>query len=166
MKEIPLTQNKVALIDDEDYESLSRFKWFARWDGHNWYAGRKIRRPDGERRTVFMHKEIIGTTTSIKIDHKDGDGLNNTRHNLRPATTQQNNCNNRIRRDNTSGYKGVNLRKEKHCRKWQASIRVNRKRKHLGYYDTPQEAALAYDVAARELFGEFARTNFSQGTQQ
>jgi len=91
----------------------------------------------------------------LSIDHVDGNGLNNQKANLRVASHAENCANRRINRNNTSGFKGVSKNKER----WQAYIRVAYRQIHLGYFDTPEEAAEAYDRAAIAYFGEFAKTN-------
>lgn len=158
MRGIPLTQGKVAIVDDEDYERLSSYKWCA-WRRSNcapWYAVRDVLLGDGKRATVRMHREILGLSPGRvpDVDHRNGDGLDNKRHNLRTATHSQNMANGRPHRDNHSGFKGVCW-----CRrdnKWRARIAVNRKEIHLGRFDTLEAAAGAYCLAAERHFGDFA----------
>lgn len=153
MKAIPLTQGKVALVDDSDYEALSKFKWCAiRSRSNAYYAVRR----DGKRR-MFMQVFLIGTSP---VDHRDGDGLNNQRNNLRPATQSQN-CQNRRPRSHTSRFKAVWLRRD--SGKWQSGIRVKGKLINLGCFSSEIEAAKAYDAAAVKHFGVFALTNLSLG---
>jgi hypothetical protein len=155
MKTIPLTQGKVALVDDEDYEWLSRWKWYAILNGHTWYAARKD--CSGDRpRAVSMHRQIMGEPEG-KVDHIDGDGLNNQRGNLRLATDPQNLWNSRKRRG-SSKFKGVYWTKRN--KRWRAAITHLGVKKHLGYFDSEEAAARAYDRAAKEFFGPFARLNF------
>lgn len=156
MKTIELSQGKVAVVDDEDFEWLSQWKWCAVRNHHTFYAIRKERLADGKRQTVRMHREIMNVEAGIKVDHKDGDGLNNTRNNLRAATNQQNLWNRLLPSHNTSGYKGIYRVKSK----WRAEIKVNGTKKSLGYFSSAEEAARQYDVVAKELHGEFARLNF------
>lgn len=153
MKVIPLTQGQVALVDDADYESLSKFKWRAYRDHNTFYAMRNTPRPN--RRYVRMHQEITGLK---KVDHADGNGLNNQRHNLRAASHNENMWNRRLQQNNTSGFKGVYF--SKRDQKWKAQIRFQRQRIHLGYFLTAEEAAKAYDAAALKHFGKFAAPNF------
>lgn len=153
MKEIPLTQGKVALIDDEDFELVSQYKWHAHKNKNVFYARSSM---DGE--NILLHRFILNTPDGIEIDHKDRDGLNCTRENMRLATHTQNNANRGMLRNNTSGYRGVRFYKASGS--WQSAISVNAVHKHLGYFDSPIEAARAYDEAAHELFGEFAQLNF------
>jgi len=158
MKEIPLTKGMVAIVDDEDYEGLIRYKWgaFHRRTGNCWYAFTKI-----NRKNVFMHNLILGSLPHQDIDHVDLNGLHNTRDNLRPGSRSQNMANRGSTVANTSGYKGV--WKKNIGRPWEAGIKVNYRTVYLGTFDTPQEAAAAYDKAAIHHFGEFALTNAMLG---
>jgi HNH endonuclease/AP2 domain len=143
---------QVALVDDEDYDALSRYRWTLKRCRGNVYA-----------QAVFvMHRFILGTPDG-QIDHVDGDGLNNQRSNLRLATAAQNAQNRRTRSDNGSGYKGV-TQSRSHGRpidRWIARIGTG-KRSYLGSFSTPEDAAIAYDEAARSAYGDFARTNFEE----
>lgn len=111
----------------------------------------------GTRRTVSLHRVIAERAGIVsradEVDHVDGNGLNCQRGNLRPATSAQNKQNQGRHRDNATGIKGVSRRRGK----WRAQITANGKRQHLGDFETPQEAAVAYQKAAKEAFGEFAR---------
>lgn len=153
-KEIPLTQGKVALVDAQDYERVMQFNWAAVFDGWTWYAITTIIKP--KRTSMRMHRFILSAPHGLMVDHKDRNGLNNTRDNLRFATASQNGHNAGISLRNTSGYKGV----YKEDKKWIASITINRKQFIIGRYLTAEDAARAYDAKAKESFGEFARTNF------
>jgi len=168
MKEVKLTQGYVALVDDEDYERVSQHKWCARIarrkDGsiQGVYAVHttKTSRSNGKRKTTnhFLHKFILGSDETSEVDHRDNDGLNNQRYNLRKATKSDNQHNTRKQINNTSGYKGVYWHKRDKA--WRAMVGMNSKLIYLGTYSTPEQAAAAYDEAARRLFGEFAKTNF------
>jgi len=107
-----------------------------------------------------MHKELLGYKEGFEIDHRDGDGLNNCRKNLRHATKSQNQGNAKMRSDNTSGYKGVSFEPQTRGKKWKAYIQHEGKRFTLGRHATAECAAMAYDAAAIRLFGEFAKINF------
>lgn len=159
MKTIPLSQGLVALVDDADFEWLSQWKWTAqrRTDGKTHYAIRCVY-ADGTQTRVFMHREIMQAPEGIEVDHRDFDGLHNTRDNVRLATHPQNQANRRPLSNNSSGFKGVG--RSANGQRWQASIRVNGRGHYLGGYLTKEAAALAYDAAAREHFGEFACLNF------
>ena len=162
MREIPLTQGKVALVDDEDYEWLSQWKWCAlnRGDGCYYAVRGTYDRTTRASRQIRMHRQIMGMEGSRPdVDHKDTNGLNNQRSNLREASRSDNIGNARLRRDNVSGLKGVTWMPTK--QKWRARIGpVQGQRRFLGYFPTAEEAARAYDAAALELFGDFARPNF------
>lgn len=157
MKNILLTQGFFAVVDDEDYEALSRYKWRAKKWGDKYYAIRTTSKLDGKRKNIFMHREIMGFP-SMDIDHANGDTLYNTRKNLRLCTKSENarNCN--AYKTNKLGLKGVYF----NYKKYSAQISINKKRLYLGYFDTPEEAARAYDAAAKIHHGEFARLNFPE----
>lgn len=151
MKQIQLTQNKIALVDDSDYEILTQFKWCYSPTG---YAVRGTRsRKEGWQKLIYMHRAVL--ETEANVDHINGDKLDNRRENLRVATQGQNLMNTAKRSDNISGYKGVSWDKEK--RKWVAQIHYQGKHIHIGRYLTPIGASEAYRIKAKELFGEFAR---------
>ena len=156
MIEIPLTQGKVALIDDDDLQLVRGYRWMA-WTTprHNtYYAYAHVRRDDGSRTSVLMHRLILCLNDhKIKADHRDGDGLNNRRANLRACTNGENMRNRGAQINNSSGFKGVSWDKKRG--KWSAKIKVNRKQKHIGYFAEPEAAYKAYCRAAIELHGEF-----------
>lgn len=152
-REVPLSRGLVALVDDEDYSAvLAAGSWSARPRGSTTYAARHTGRT-----TQQLHTFLTGWPF---VDHANGDGLDNRRANLRPATRSQNNANARLRPDSTTGYKGVTYIKR--AGKWQARIRVDGHLHSLGYYADPEQAARAYDAAALEAWGEYARPNFPQ----
>jgi len=154
MKEIPLTQGKVAIVDDEDFEWLSQWRWYYT----NGYAARSVRA--GGKKMILMHREICKTIKGMETDHQDGDRLNNQRTNLRSCTHSENQQNTRMTRRNKSGYKGVSYFGP--AKKWKAKITLNGNEIFLGYFFALEDAAYAYDNAAKELFGEFACTNFQR----
>lgn len=161
MKVIGLTQGKFATVDDEDFGRLSRYKWYARKvilkNRIVYYATRNTTISSGKQRPVQMHREIASAAGFPLVDHRDGDGLNNRRENIRPATSSQNQQNQRKRLGCSSRYKGVSW--DVKIGKWRASIRHNRLRRHLGLFDIEVDAACAYDQAAKYVFGEFAFVN-------
>lgn len=161
MKEIPLTQGKVALVDDEDYERVAAFKWHATCSSRKrrWYAARNATLPDGRQTKVRMHRFILNAVTALQVDHENGDGLDNRRSNLRPASNGQNQHNRSLSPSSTTGFKGVTFHRR--WNRYYARIYNDGKEISLGYFADARSAAVAYDIRARELFGEFARTNFS-----
>ncbi len=153
MKQIKLTQGKVTLVDDSDFEWLNQWKWYARRHRNTYYATRHF----SPRR---MHRLILNAQTAQEIDHKDRDGLNNQRKNLRFCTHGQNKMNSTKRTNGSSIYKGVCWHKRD--KRWRAKITLNGKQKQLGSFISEMKAAKAYDKAALELFGAFAKLNFSK----
>lgn len=163
VKKIILTKGKMTMVDDEDYEALMTYKWFALgspgYDGL--YAARNGQRGDGERHrtTIRMHRELMGNPTGLMVDHIDHDTLNNQRINLRVVTRSQNGQNQRGQKQKTSSiYKGVSWHKK--GKVWYAQIGLNQQSNHLGGFSTEEAAARAYDAAASEYFGEYAYLNF------
>jgi hypothetical protein len=146
--------NRVALVDDEDYVLISQYAWHAHTVRGVTYA---VRRPEvrGVKHVQYMHALITGWPL---VDHKDHDGLNNQRSNLREATHAEN-MHNSLKRDSvTSRFKGVGWHSKD--RKWRVRIQINGRRRQFGEFAVEEEAAHAYDRAAREAFGEFAALNF------
>lgn len=150
MKTIPLTRGLVAIVDDEDFERLSKWKWFSHAGGKTWYASRIE-----SNRHVLMHLEISPPPLGMSVDHVDGNGLNNQKCNLRWCTQSQNLANAR-RAPPQSGYRGVQRRGSM----WSAILTVNGRTHRLGIFETAEEAARVRDDAARKYFGAFARVNF------
>ena len=150
MKVIPLTQGLFAKVDDIDYERvINQSGWMAVFVGNRYYAR------SNNQLGLYLHNFIMG---SKGIDHINLDGLDNQRSNLRPATKSQNAMNQGKRNTPTSSrFKGVYYNKGKN--KWAAEIKKDGVKRFLGYFDFEEDAALAYDQAATEWFGEFARTN-------
>lgn len=153
MKEIQLTQGKVALVDDDNFETLNQYKWFAVKLGNVFYARRNIS-VNGKRSGQFMHNIIMGRKG---VDHIDRDGLNNKVSNLRFCTKSENGMNRCKQRNTTSIYKGVSFHKRNN--NWKASIRLEGKDIYLGCFTNEVDAAKAYNAKAIELFGEFANLN-------
>ncbi|WP_425394996.1 HNH endonuclease [Aeoliella sp.] len=149
---IPLGNGKYAIIDEDMCEYLSQWPWSCK-------GGYALRKERGH--TVLMHREVVGNVPSeLCVDHISGDGLDNRKCNLRVVTHAQNMSNRTRRTDNKSGLKCVWWRSDK--RKWQPQIVANGKKHFLGYFDNPIAAALAYDRAAAELHGDFAKPNFDR----
>lgn len=163
MKLIPLTKGKFAKVDDEDFEEMMKYSWYAGLcnKGKGYAMNTKyLSCVDGKYkyRRVSMHRLIIGAIQGQVVDHKDGDTLNNQKSNLRICTYSQNSTNRTKSRGKTSKYLGVVLVKGR----WRPSICKEGKREWLGGFDTENEAADAYNVAAIRLHGEFATLNIIQ----
>lgn len=164
MKQIPLTQGKVAIVDDELYEWLNQWKWLAHWykNNNSFYAERIIYlgggRRNPKRKAVRMHRLILRVKKGQITDHINHDTLDNRRVNLRRCTNAQNLQNQLPRKNTSSKYKGVSWYKSN--KKWVASIRLNYKYIYLGCFVSEIKAAEAYDAKAKEIFGEFAYLNF------
>jgi hypothetical protein len=156
--QIPLTQGYFAIVDAADADRVLAYKWAAVMKGRNVYALRNVRTAGGKKTTQMLHTFLTGY---VRTDHHNGDGLDNRRSNLREATAGENGRNRRRPVVNTSGFKGVTWCKR--TRKWSGQIRAGGNRnRFLGYHDTPEAAARAYDNAARELYGEYAAVNFPE----
>lgn len=166
MKEIPLTQGKVTLVDDADYEWLNQWKWCAQSNKLSdvFYAQHGFNVCPGLRKYIRMHRFILGMTDpKVQVDHRDRDGLNNQRLNLR-VTDASGNVHNRgkIKTATTSKYIGV--ARARGDVKFRAQIRLNGVLVHLGCFAWERDAANAYDSAAAKHFGEFASLNFPSTT--
>ena len=155
--ELRLVNGKgTSLIDKEDAEKVILFSWSLKPGRSTNYAQTKI---DGK--NVLLHRLILNAPNNKHIDHINCNGLDNRKSNLRFATRSQNRC-------NTSkvlskyGFKGVYFHKDRTSNPWRAYITSNKKPKTIGYYPTKEAAAKAYDVAAKDMFGEFAKTNFKE----
>ena len=157
MKQIELTQGKIALVDNNMFEELTQFKWCAINVNNLWYAVRNIYK-NNKWTILRMHREIMNAQNGQEIDHKNGNGLDNRHANLRFCTHSQNIQNQKVTKDGTSKYKGVSWHKQN--KKWLAQIMLNDKQYYLGYFKSEIEAVKAYDKKAAEFFGEFARLNF------
>lgn len=146
MKQIKLTQNKFALVDDGDFEILNQCKW--QFGGHR-YAVRTI----NHSQKLYMHRFLLNAPKGIEVDHINGNELDNRRCNLRTVTRRQNQLNAKSHLNSLSGLKGVYLRKKDN--KWVVYIQT----KFIGSFSAKIEAARAYDEAATKYYGEFGRLN-------
>jgi len=165
MKEIPLSKfgkNKgkyVALVNDEDYDYLMQFDWSAKVESHTIYAYRNIYKDKVWVSSISMHRDLMKVTDpKIKIDHRDHNGLNCQRTNMRECTHADNMKNMISHKDGTSKFVGVSWFKK--YSKWRAVIMKDGKQVFCGYHATAEDAARAYDKKAIELFGTFANFNF------
>lgn len=157
-KEIPLVGGGFAVVDAIDYAALCGYSWRAkrnRVDG-NLYAYR-----NEDNKEVWMHRVVLPVDSDLLVDHRDGNGLNNCRSNLRPTTPQLNMANKRMSKNNSTGFKGVTFDKSRGL--FRAQVMYNRRAWRLGRFTGPEDAARAYDRKATELFGEHARTNVMLG---
>jgi hypothetical protein len=150
MKEIMLSSGAVALVDDEDYELVSRYRWNENRKKHTSYAMSGAKK---------MHHFILEKKAGFVVDHINHNGLDCRRANLRYATIAQNNQNSRHKAAGKLNYKGVCLGHVCAKKPFRAQIRVNRKLISLGYFATQEAAALAYNEAAKMYFGDFACLN-------
>lgn len=153
MKEIPLTQGYVALVDDDDFEWLSQWKWCVLRTRNNIYAKRSSK-------GILMHREIVCRHGLLEetVDHVNHNGLDNRKSNLRPCSQSENQANRR-KIEGSSRFKGVHL--EAYTGKWRAEIRCEGRHIRGPRFDSELEAAAWYDEKAYELFGNFALLNGS-----
>jgi len=150
MKQIPLTHDKVALVDDEDFDKVTIYKWYALKIRHYWYAC-----SNSNKKLIYMHRLILNAPQGYDVDHRNRNGLDNRKQNLRICTKIQNQYNSRPQaKRKTSHYKGLWFDKKNN--KW--VVRV--KNKYIGSYSDEDEAARIYDKKAKKVYGEFAYMNF------
>ena len=159
MKLIPLSQGKFAQVDDKDFEELSKYKWHAFKVTANLFYARRNQKINGKQRQsgILMHRQILNICNRMFVDHINGNGLDNTRNNIRLCNATQNNRNARAYKTASSKYKGVS--KSKNRKKYKGTITFRGKCIHLGYFIEEINAAIAYNIAAVKYFGEFACLN-------
>lgn len=154
MKQIPLSQGRIALVDEADFERLSVWKWCV----HNCGYAVRNGRGDNIGKTILMHRVILDAPPDLEVDHINTNRLDNRRANLRLCSKMQQQGNRwKPKGAFSSCFKGVS--KPADTQRWRAQIKNNRKAVHLGWFDSEREAAIAYNKAALEYFGEFARLN-------
>lgn len=157
MKTIELTQGQVALVNDEDYADLTKYKWHVHKYKKLWYAQRNLKKVNGYS-SLGMHRVIMNCPEDMVVDHINHNGLDNRKENLRVCFRIQNRWNTTFSAG-VSKYKGVRFLQNR----WHAQIGANRKKIHIGYYDTEELAALAYNEAAIKYHKEFAALNIIKG---
>lgn len=157
MKTIILREGQNSFVDNDDYDLVNNRKWFAGGGREKKYAMTYILDGKGKWVQISMHKMLLGSRGKMEIDHKNGNGFDNRRVNLRFATRQQNASNLGKKITCKSKYKGVVWRPDANL--WRATLTKNWKQISLGYYKTEREAAIAYNEGAKKHFGEFARLN-------
>lgn len=156
MKKIILSRGMSAVVDENDFVELNKMKWYVLNSRGKFYAVRTVGKG-----VMQMHRQILNAPTEKEVDHINGNGLDNRRSNLRLADRFQNNQNSSLRKDNSSGYKGVDFYKK--LSKWRSYINCQKTNIHLGYFSTKEEAAFVYDQFAIQLFGDFAKLNILPG---
>lgn len=153
MKQIKLAQGKLVIVDDEKYEYVNQWTWSFSMG----YAKRREKLGQNKFHTIQMHRVLMDCPKNMQVDHIDGNGLNNQKNNLRICSPLQNMRNQKVRKNNSSGYRGVHW-SIKH-NKWIARIGSNYMRIHLGCFDDKREAAEAFNNASKKYHGEFGRLN-------
>ena len=163
-----------VLYDEEDREIIEGYKWQIRKKSQTYYVCAKVYGPDKDewyisptsgkrqrkRKTIRMHRLITKCPKGLQVDHINHNGLDNRRKNLRICNNVQNQWNRRKGNNNNSGFKGVSIESRRKTKKYRVQIGYMGKTRHLGYFESPVEAAKIYDAKAKELFGEFANLNF------
>ena len=155
MKKIPLTQGRFTIIDDEDFEEVNKYKWYV----SNEYVARMLL-PANRRVQISLHRILMNPPPNLQVDHINGDTLDNRRKNLRVVTLRENVINQKLHKNNTSGYKGVSW--DKKLEKWETSINPNGKKIRVGFFNSLLEAVEAYNKSAIKYFGEYARLNTTE----
>jgi hypothetical protein len=162
MKLIPVGKKirKFAMVDDEDFEELNKYKWSLGGGKPNRRYVERTEYKNGKKCNIYMHRQILGLKkTEHWCDHKNGNTLDNRRENIRKCTPSQNRANTKMPSNNTTGARGVSFFKNLLQKPWRSRIDINHKRLELGYFKTKEEAAKQYNKFAKEYFGEFARLN-------
>lgn len=157
MKEIKLSNGDVAFIDNEDYSKVIDYRWYLKKNkGKNCRYAIAYSYKGNKQNILRMHRIIMNASIDEEIDHINGNGLDNRKENLRKVSHWQNVMNTKIGKNNTTGFKGVCKIKDK----WVSRIQFNKKKIYIGCFNNKIEAAKAYDIKAKEIFGEYANLNF------
>lgn len=160
MKALEIVSKKhgkhIAYFDDDDFTKISAYKWNIRRGRNTYYATANVYKEGKRVCDITMHRLVMNFPKAF-VDHKDGNGLNNVKSNLRECTPTENNRNCQVAKNSYVGYKGVRFHKRDKL--FFASIGVNYKRIHLGYFKKAEDAAIAYNEAAKKYFGDFAKLN-------
>jgi hypothetical protein len=163
-RRIYLGDRSWAILDQRDYYELSKFRWYIKGSFGKFYAVRNYKYDSRQTKTVSMHREVMSAPRGLLVDHRNRNGLDNRRENLRLATSSQNNCNRPKRKNTSSQYIGVCFNKA--GKRWGVNIQNKNwnkgKKTFIGYFDLEIDAARAYDAAARKYHGEFAQLNFPE----
>lgn len=164
MKEIKLTKGYVAIVDDEDFDRVSQYKWSASVGERTIYVYRSFYDKDTtSRKNILLHRFIVNNPTGLEVDHVNHNGLDNRKENLRICTRSQNKMNSHKTKKTKYKYKGISLMSsalQTRNKPYRAQLRFGNVHYSLGVFETEEEAAKAYDEKAKELFGEFACLNF------
>lgn len=155
MKYLKLTTGEQSLVDDDIFDFVNQWSW-RKGSGYSVQRGERI---NGKFRTVYLHRVIMNAQKGLEVDHINGNVLDNRVSNLRVCTHAQNMANYRPGKSSASGFRGVHQRKP--GEKWTAHVSVQEKAVHLGNFDSPHQAAMAYDLWAKDIYGDFAKLNFT-----
>ena len=158
MKLVPLTKGHSAMVDDDDYERVSKFKWHVSREIAGWPKYAKVSRGrviGDTTKVLYLHRFILEAPDNMQVDHIDGDGLNCQRSNLRLATNSQNCCNRRLPSNNTTGHKGVTKRKRDGI--YEAYIKTGGQLIYLGSFKDFSKAVEVRQAAEKQYHGEFSR---------
>ncbi len=160
MKKISLSQGKNAIVDDEDFDYLNQWKWYAREDYQAFYASRNLRMGNGKRKTISIHNILMGKKRGKVIDHINNNGLDNRKENLRFCTNRENTWNQRKKYGQSSRFKGVSWSSLKKL--WIVQITLNGKVIKLAECKNERKAGKIYDTYATKMFGKFALINYAK----